>query len=89
MGALMRISLLRPYTDGAKTLEVDGKTVEECLQQLFERYPATRQVLLDAQGRLSPIADIRLNGRIVRYDGLSEPVGEDDVIWAMFVFGGG
>lgn len=89
MTVRMQIWLLKGYTDGAATMDVAGSTIQECLDQLLEQYPKTRNVLLDGRGRLSHAADIRLNGESVRSDEFSRPVKDGDEILVMFMLGGG
>ena len=74
--------IYRPIV-GGKSIEVeDGLSVRQVLAVVVARYPALRDELLDAEGRLYPWVPVYVNGRNPRLstDGLDRPIGADDVL---------
>ena len=74
--------IYRPIV-GAKSIEVeDGLSVRQVLEIIVIRYPALREELLDARGRLYPWVPVYVNGRNPRLwaDGLDRPMGTGDVL---------
>jgi molybdopterin converting factor small subunit len=57
---------LRPYTGGAKEVDVTGGTVGAALQDLTARYPDIRRHLFDDAGRLRPYVNVFLNDDDIR-----------------------
>ena len=53
MASTLKIpSPLRRFTDGQESLEVDGKNVEEVLNELFAKYPDIKNHLIENDGNL-------------------------------------
>lgn len=80
---------LQEFSGGVETLEVSGRTVGECLEELEARFPGMRESLLDRQGRLLSVFGIYLNA-----DGL-HPVemdtqlqDGDEIVILNFLMGG-
>lgn len=80
---------LQEFSGGVETLEVSGRTVGECLEELEARFPGMRESLLDRQGRLLSVFGIYLNA-----DGL-HPVemdtqlqDSDEIVILNFLMGG-
>jgi molybdopterin synthase sulfur carrier subunit len=76
-------------TGGAKTVELEGNTVGDCLKGLVVRFPALETELFDKQGKLSPFIDIYLDGRSVRSAGLDTPVANGDGLSILLLVDGG
>ncbi len=57
---------LRPYTGGAKEIDVTGGTVGAALQDLTARYPDVRRHLFDDAGGLRPYVNVFLNDEDIR-----------------------
>lgn len=89
MAVTFRVFLLRRYTGGREVVEVTGGTVGECLDDLIGKYPATREVLLDRDGRLHHTVEITVNGSSARPEGLARPVRDGDELCLLFQIGGG
>jgi molybdopterin converting factor small subunit len=66
MSILIRIpSPLRGFTNGQKTVETEGRTVSEVLQDLNDKYPGIQDRLYDEKtGR--PLINIYLNNQDIR-----------------------
>src|SRR5688572_26705052 len=58
---------LRPFTDKLDTVEVDGNTVGELLQNLTTKYGGLKQHLYAADGKLRSFVNIYVNDDDIRY----------------------
>ena len=58
---------LRPFTDKLDTVEVDGKTIGELLQNLTTKYGGLKQHLYSADGKLRSFVNIYINDDDIRY----------------------
>jgi len=69
---------------------VDGRTVREVLDAVFEANPRARGYVLDEQNELRKHMAVFLDGRMVRdRAGLSDPVGPDAEVYVMQALSGG
>src|SRR5262249_18322471 len=72
---------LRPYADGAASVEVAGSTVGDALDSLIARYRGLRQHLYDDAGRLRSFVNVYRNDEDVRYlQKGATPVSERDAL---------
>jgi sulfur-carrier protein adenylyltransferase/sulfurtransferase len=58
---------LRPYAGGAASVEVEGATVAEALEELMSRHGGLRRHLFDEQGKLRSFVNVYKNEEDVRY----------------------
>jgi sulfur-carrier protein adenylyltransferase/sulfurtransferase len=58
---------LRPYADGAASVDVAGSTVADALSALVERHPQLRKHLFDDSGRVRSFVNLYKNDEDVRY----------------------
>jgi sulfur-carrier protein adenylyltransferase/sulfurtransferase len=58
---------LRPYAEGAATVQVPGGTIAEALEALVSRHEALRRHLFDESGRLRSFVNVYRNDEDVRY----------------------
>ncbi len=58
---------LRPFTDKLDTVEIEGATVGELLQNLTTKYAALKQHLYAADGRLRSFVNVYVNDDDIRY----------------------
>ena len=58
---------LRPYADGASSVEVEGSTVAEALSALVARHAGLRKHLYKEDGRLRSFVNVYKNDEDVRY----------------------
>ena len=80
---------LRRYLDLAE-LEVEGGTVREALERVFERQPKLRAYVLDEQGHLRQHVSIYVGGtQIGDREKLSDAVGARDEIYVLQALSGG
>jgi molybdopterin synthase sulfur carrier subunit len=81
--------VLREDVGGRRTVEANGQTVSEVLDQLFAAYPALRGRVAQ-EGRLSPFVNVYVNDRDVRYQqGLDTAVGPNDTVILLPAMAGG
>jgi molybdopterin converting factor small subunit len=79
----------RQYTDGLDVVEVDGKTVGECLIHLIKRFPAIEKGLFTDKGKLRNNVEIYLNMESAYPDELAKPVKNGDRIHLTLILTGG
>ncbi len=78
---------LRSYTQGAKSVEAAGDTLDALLADLDRRYPGIRFRVVDEQGRLRQHMRIFVNRDIE--DDLATPIGATDEAVLMQALPGG
>lgn len=82
-------TILRNYTDGAKTVQGSGATLSEVLGDLEERHPGLRERLVD-DGSLRRFVNVYLNDEDVRFlSGLETPVSDGDSVTVLPAVAGG
>ena len=70
MASTLKIpSPLRRFTNGQASLDVDGKSVEEVLNELFAKYPDIKNHLMENDGNLRNFVNIFINGETIRQTG--------------------
>jgi MoaD family protein len=75
---------------GAKSVDADGRTVAEVLDNLEARYPGFRRQISDASGGLHRFVNIYLNDEDIRYLGaLETPLKDGDVVSILPALAGG
>ncbi len=80
---------LRRYLDTPEC-RVEGTTVREALELVFETQPRLRGYVLDDQDRLRKHVVVFIDGDMVRdRDGLSDPVSADAEVFVMQALSGG
>lgn len=82
--------VLREAAGGNKQIELEGETVGEVLEALSSRFPALRDQLFDAEGRLNRFVNVYLNEEDVRYlRELETAAGPRDTIVVLPAMAGG
>ncbi len=78
MTAVVKIpTQLRAATGGETETEVDGATVQEVLDGLFDRFDELRARISDDDGSLRRFVNVYLAGEDIRFlDGLQTPVAD-------------
>jgi molybdopterin synthase sulfur carrier subunit len=78
MAVLVKIpTQLRAATGGETETEVDGATVQEVLDGLFDRFDELRARISDDDGSLRRFVNVYLAGEDIRFlDGLDTPVAD-------------
>jgi molybdopterin converting factor small subunit len=89
--AVIRIpSSLAQYADGARSVALEGATVEDVLRDLGDRFPALRARALDGDGGPRPHVTLFLNRTQITARGdLRTAVGEGDEIAIISAIAGG
>jgi molybdopterin synthase sulfur carrier subunit len=80
---------LRAATDGESTAEVDGATVGEVLDALYERYGELRSRIAE-DGGLRRFVNVYVGGEDIRFlEGLDTPVSDGDEVTILPAVAGG
>ena len=82
MGATVYIPTpLRPFTDNQESLELEGSTVQEILDDLIEKYGELKKHLFNEDGKLRNFVNIYVNDEDIRYlERENTPISEADSI---------
>ena len=81
---------LRTAAGGESELEVEGGTVGEVLDALFDRHGELRDRLSDGDGGLRRFVNVYVDGEDIRFtDGLETPVGDGDEVQILPAVAGG
>jgi molybdopterin converting factor small subunit len=81
-----------PYrgpTRGVATVEVEGKTVGECLHAVEAQYPGFDAQIFDPQGRVHGFVRLFINGEPVERDALDTEVSDSDTVEVLAAIAGG
>jgi molybdopterin converting factor small subunit len=82
-------TILRTYTDGAKTVEGSGATLADLFSDLESRHGGLQQRLVD-DGGLRRFVNVYLNDEDVRFiGGLDAPVKDGDTVTVLPAVAGG
>ena len=79
----------RQFTGGKESVDVEGKTVGECLKDLIRQYPSLEKEIFGKNGKLSGIVEIYLNGASAYPNELAKPVKDRDTIQLVYFLAGG
>jgi sulfur-carrier protein len=81
---------LRANAGGAAEVQVDGATVGEVLDALFERHTELRDRLSDDGGTLRRFVNVYVDGEDIRFgDGLDTPVADGHEVQILPAVAGG
>ena len=81
---------LRAAAGGEVELEVEGATVGEVLDALFERHGELRDRLSDGDGALRRFVNVYVDGEDIRFsDGLQTPVADGHEVQILPAVAGG
>jgi len=82
-------TILRSYTDGAKSVEGAGSTLKELISDLDARHPGLGDRLLD-DGKLRRFVNVYLNDEDVRFTGgLDTTLADGDKVTVLPAVAGG
>jgi len=79
----------RQHTNGKETIEVDGSTVGQALNNFVIQYPGMNNKLFDKSGKLLHYIEIYLNGKSAYPDELEKSVSDGDEIQIIIFLAGG
>jgi molybdopterin synthase sulfur carrier subunit len=81
---------LRAAADGASEAEVDGATVAQVLEHLFERFAELRGRIADDDGSLRRFVNVYVGGEDIRFlDGLETAVKDGGEVTILPAVAGG
>ena len=80
---------LRSFTGNLKVVEVDGKTVGECIDNLDARFAGIRQRLVNKHGNIESFWEIYINSENCTAKDLSNPVKDGDELAIIAIIAGG
>jgi len=82
-------TILRSYTDGAKSVQGDGSSLGELIADLESRHPGLSERLVE-DGALRRFVNVYLNDEDVRFlGGIATPVAEGDTVTVLPAVAGG
>ena len=79
----------RQYTSGKETVDVEGKTVGECLDALIKEHPGMQEALFDKKKKLRNYMEIYVNGESAYPNELAKNVNDGDEVHLVFFLAGG
>lgn len=79
----------RVHTNGLEAVEVEGRTVGECINHLIEQYPGMREGLFDKKGKLLNVVEVYVNSESAYPDELAKSVKDGDEIHLILMLAGG
>jgi molybdopterin converting factor small subunit len=83
-------TILRPYTDGAKSVQAAGATLAEVVDDLDARHGGIKARLVEDDGSLRRFVNVYLNDEDVRFlDGIDTPVADGDNVTILPAVAGG
>ena len=75
---------------GAKSVQSEGNTIAEVLEQINEKHPGFREQITMADGSLHRFVNIYVNDEDIRYmQSLETPVKEGDIVSILPALAGG
>jgi molybdopterin synthase sulfur carrier subunit len=91
MSVMIRIpSPLRRVTNGLDKVEVNGETLQGCINELESEFPGVSERMLDEQGALREFVNVYINGEDVRFlQGLETTTQSGDEISIVPAVAGG
>lgn len=80
---------LRHLTHGQETVEVNGTTVGECIDDLVKQVPEIETKIFDRKGKLLSYVEIYVNQESSYPEELAKPVKDGDEVTLTVMIGGG
>ena len=80
---------LKNLSHGVTSVDADGSTVGECLNDLIRVFPSFKERLLDRDGKLVRSVEIYVNRESTYPEELSKPVKDGDELHLVLVLAGG
>ena len=90
MSVEVKVTSVLQKVVGAKSVQSDGKTVAEILEQMNNAHPGFREQITMEDGSLHRFVNIYINDEDIRYlQSLDTPVKEGDVVSILPALAGG
>jgi molybdopterin converting factor small subunit len=80
---------LQPVTNDRESIEVEGRTVQECLEIIIREYPAIRKLLMDKNGKLHNYVGVYINGKDAYPNEMEKEVKPGDEVHILYTLAGG
>ncbi len=80
---------LQPYTKDTAIIEVNGGTIEECLNDLVKQFPDMNKMVFTKDGKLHDYVGIYFKGEFAYADKLAKPVKNGEELHILYMIGGG
>jgi sulfur-carrier protein len=77
------------YCNGEEIIDVEGTTVNECLNHLIEKYPEVEKAIFTGKEKLHSLIEIYLNSSSAYPDALKKKVKDGDKIHIIHTLAGG
>ncbi len=87
-----QVQIPPPYqgpTGGRDRVDVEGRTVLECIQAVEGKFPGFLPQVLDSQGRVHRFVQLFVNGDEIPRNALDTPVRPDDRVEVLAAIAGG
>ena len=82
--------ILRPQVGGERSVEVTGATLGAALDDLFAKFPAVREQIVDAEGQINRFVNVYVDNEDVRLgQGLDTPVADGGTVIILPAMAGG
>jgi len=82
-------SRYRVPTKGQGLIDVEGRTVRECIAAVEAQYPGFLELVFDSKGDLNRFVRLFVNGDEVARDAPEAPVGDGDRVQILAAIAGG
>jgi len=90
MAKVILPTALRAFVDGRKTVEAEGATVGDVLENVAAAWPDLKRHLYDDDGKLRAYVNVYLGDDNIRdFGGLEAPTREDSVVTLVPAIAGG
>jgi molybdopterin converting factor small subunit len=80
---------VRHLTGDTTEIQVNGRTVRECLDLFVEQFPATKRLIFDSQNKLLGYITLYINGANAFPEEMDRPVKSGDLISMLYIIIGG
>ena len=82
-------SYLQQYTEDKEVIEVNGGTVDQCLDHLVKKFSGMDKMLFAKNGKLHDYVTVYVNGDFAYGDELDKPVEDGGEFHILYILGGG
>ena len=82
-------NFLQHLTGDVEFVNVEGKTVGECLDVLIKRFPMIEESLFDKKGKLLELLNVYVNKESAYPEELAKPVNDGDTLQIAYTLVGG
>jgi len=80
---------LQHLTNDVRVVNVNGKTVGDCLNDLVGQFPQLETLLFDKEGELLKLLNVYVNGESAYPEELAKSVNDGDKLDIMYTIVGG